>query len=79
MSEQVKCVYFETVWERYLERNDAARIMSPIEYALVRYWWEQGVPLRLVLGAIRDTKPSRTLLYLEGPVAQAVKRSSGGM
>ena len=79
MSDQEKATYANAVWDAFCEVTRRPRLMGPVEFSLVRFWMSEGVPLRLVLGAIRETKPGWSLCYYEKPVEAAVRRSMGGM
>jgi hypothetical protein len=80
MTDLERAEYVNAAWEAYLERHGHERLISPIEFALIRSWLESDYPLRVVLGAIRDTaKIGRSLLYMELPVEEAMARVRSGM
>ena len=80
MTDAERTTYTQAVWEAYLERHGHERLISPIEYALVRSWLESDYPLRIVCGAIRDAaKTPRSLLWYELPVEEAMVRLRSGM
>ena len=50
--------------------------MSPVEFSLVSRWYVQGIPLRIVLRGMQDTKgrDAATLAYYGPSVAEAAER-----
>jgi len=73
MSDQRR-IYAESVWSAFKDKaaTPSTRMMSPAEWALLSKWVDRGIPLRIVLRAIRDhLGHPRTLLTLEASVQEA--------
>lgn len=63
---------FEAVWKR---SGQPARIISCLEWDLLRSWMDADYPLRIVLRGIEDTKKrSGNLVYYGGSVREAMRR-----
>lgn len=49
--------YYDAVWEAYVARTgETTRIAGPADYAWLKRWYDEGVPLRVVLHGIRETR-----------------------
>ena len=56
--------YIREVWAEHCERRgDEFPLMSSAEFSLACGWWEQGVPLRIVLRAMKDTQKAGSSLF----------------
>ena len=70
-----KVTYAEAVFDAVFKRSGKpARIISCIEWDLLRSWMDADYPLRIVLRGIEDTKKrASTLTYYAGPVRAAMQ------
>lgn len=76
--------YASEVWMEFTKRSGVPeRIMSPAEWWALRGWLLAGVPLRVVLTAMKETKGRPlSLTYYRPSVQQEwerVSRALGGM
>lgn len=72
--------YVTDIWQAYIERHGHERLCSNVEFCLIRWWREKGIPKFVVLRAIAETgKTGRNLLYLEAPVEREYDRWRKGM
>ena len=46
--------YFQSIEEEFVRRRGAAMLLSPKDWALIDAWKAEGIPLRVVLQAIRN-------------------------
>lgn len=76
MTDAQKVEYAECVMTAVFERSGKpARIISCLEWSVLREWMEEGYPLRIVLRGIEDTsKRASSLTYYRGPVETAMRR-----
>lgn len=73
--------YVTTIADYFLEKRGGAQLLSNLEYQTIRKWYDQGIPLRIVLRAMDDiyyakNRPAtniNSLRYFERPVEQAMK------
>jgi hypothetical protein len=66
--------YANVVWLAFLEKSGQppTRLMSPAEFGVLRGWMDAGIPLRVVLRALADTKGTgRVLGYFAPSVSDA--------
>lgn len=65
--------YAEAVWQEFCARvGQPTRTMSRVEFEVVDGWLQRGIPLRIVLRGIQDTKGNgRTLAYFGPSVLEA--------
>lgn len=72
MTQSERFDYIKELWLKFIARRGSVRpTMSSNEFNLIATWMDQGVPLRVVLQAMADSKGDpRTLLYFERPVEQ---------
>lgn len=74
ITDQERSLYVNAVWDEYQKFTGRERLVSNIEFCLIRHWLETGVPLRIVLRAFKDMgKTGRSLLYAELPVQRAME------
>lgn len=67
--------YIRDIWQEHCERreNDFP-LMSSAEFSLAMSWWEQQIPLRVVLRAFQDTvKSGSSLFYYRAQVQEAYR------
>lgn len=65
--------YARAIWEAHVERRGSDfPLMTSAEFDLVRTWHRDGIPLRVVLRGLEDTKGRKSSLSYYGPsVAEA--------
>jgi hypothetical protein len=68
--------YGRTVWEVYTERRGSdLPLASSMEQALMKWWWDQGYPVRVVAMALRLCKgKGRNLMYYAPAVDEEYER-----
>jgi hypothetical protein len=70
-------VYAQEVWDAFLARTGQSptKTMSTLEWDVVRGWMEAGIPLRIVMRGIDDTKGTgRLLSYYDPSVREAAQK-----
>ena len=51
--------YFRAVEERFCALRGAALLISPRDWALIASWWEESVPLALILDSLEEVFAAR--------------------
>jgi len=60
--------YARAVWDEFTRRSGRSeRFQSPAEWWLLRGWLLDGIPLRVVLRAMEDTRKGALSLTYYGP------------
>ena len=74
--EEQRGEYAEAVWQAFINRTkQPTRLMSPQEFSLLKRWMDEGVPLRVVLRGISETRATGRLLnYFESSVRVEYER-----
>jgi len=75
--EDQRPAYAEEVWTEFLRVSDqrVTRIMSPGEFVVLKGWMDSGVPLRIILRAMADTRGKGSSLGYYGPSVKAAIES----
>ena len=61
--EDLRTEYARAVWEAYITRTqEPTRMMSTVEFEVVKGWMDTGIPLRIVLQAMAETKGTGRVL-----------------
>ncbi len=81
MTIEQKQEYASVVTEYLFERaGQPARIISPMEWHILRGWMEAEYPLRIVLRGMQDcSRAGRTLTYYGPAVREAIERWRVGL
>jgi hypothetical protein len=78
--------YYRAVEDHFAALRGTPFLFSPKDFALLRSWWREGVPLAAVLAGIgeiwerrreRDADPVSSLAYCRHAVARQAKRLAG--
>ncbi len=77
MTPEQRVQYIRLVWEEFWKRaRGPERLMSPAEWYTAWQWREAGIPLRVVIRAMEDSKGTpATLRYYDGPVRAEYERA----
>lgn len=60
--------YADAVWREFTKRSrKPERLMSNLEWCVLRAWLDAGIPLRVVLRAMRETDGQPNRLSYYGP------------
>lgn len=70
--------YAQTIWGIFCSiRSSEFPLISPAEFALLRKWYDLGIPVRYVAMGMRLTKgKGRGLAYYEPAIFEEAKRAS---
>lgn len=74
LSEEQRREYADAVWAKFMDKAQlpATRLASPTEFAVLKGWMDSGIPLRIVLRGIEDTKgKGSSLAYYANSVRDA--------
>lgn len=74
LTDEQKAEYASAVWEEFLKVSGqrGTRSITPLEYAALKRWMDAGIPLRVVLRGMADTKgKGRMLGYYNSSVQDA--------
>lgn len=65
--------YANVIWDEHCKRRGSGfPLMSSAEFSLIMGWFQGGIPLRIVLRGLEDTRKSASsLFYYRDPVQQA--------
>ena len=69
--------YADAVWSEFLKVSEqrVTRMMSPGEFVVLKAWMDSGVPLRIILRAMADTRGKGSSLGYYGPSVKAAIES----
>lgn len=74
LTDEERKTYADDVWSKFLEVSGlrGTRLMSPGEYSTLSGWMDGGIPLRVVLRGLQDTRgKGKMLSYYHSSVQQA--------
>lgn len=68
----VRPAFADAIWAEFLAKSEqpVTRLMSPREFAVLKGWQDAGIPLRIVLRGLEDTKGKGSSLAYYGPSVQ---------